>query len=189
MWTPSLAFPGLREGEQLSRTTTLPRRATLLARDGSVLAESSGSTEAQSPEADRSYPLGGFGSAVVGSVGAVPAAHRVELEAQGVPPTALVGVSGLEQALDAGLRGTPGGELLAVDSAGHTDRVLASASARPAPAIRSTISPPRPARRGDARSVASSAASSRWSPPAGGSWRWRASAWTACNRPARRSRW
>ena len=36
----SLAFPGLRPGERLSRRTTLPRRATLLARDGSVLAES-----------------------------------------------------------------------------------------------------------------------------------------------------
>ena len=39
-WSRSLAFPGLRPGEALSRDTNLPRRATLLARDGSVLAES-----------------------------------------------------------------------------------------------------------------------------------------------------
>ncbi len=39
-WSRSLAFPGLRSGETLTSHTTLPRRATLLARDGSVLAES-----------------------------------------------------------------------------------------------------------------------------------------------------
>src|ERR1700704_1260098 len=38
-WSPSALFPGLLAGERLSRTTALPRRATLLARDGSVLAE------------------------------------------------------------------------------------------------------------------------------------------------------
>ncbi len=139
-WSPSMAFPGLREGEQLSRNMTLPRRASLLARDGSVLAEST-SGEAQSPEAGRSYPLGAYASAVVGSVGAIPAAHREELEAQGVPPTAAVGVSGLELGLDSALRGTPGGQLLAVDAGAHSQRVLASAAPRAAPAIRSTISP------------------------------------------------
>ncbi len=140
-WSPSMAFPGLREGELLSRDTTLPRRATLLARDGSVLAEST-SGEAQSPEASRSDPLGAYGSAVVGSVGAIPAAHREELEAQGVPPTAPVGVSGLELGLDSALRGTPGGRLLAVDAGARSERVLASASPRAAPPIRSTVSPP-----------------------------------------------
>ncbi len=145
-WSRSLAFPGLREGERLSRNTALPRRATLLARDGSVLAESpsaAASGEAQPPEGGRSYPLGSLGSAAVGSVGAVPAAHRAELEAQGLEPAAIVGVSGLEQVLDGSLRGTPGGELLAVDAAdGHPERVLAYATARAAPAVRSTISPP-----------------------------------------------
>ena len=39
-WSHALAFPGLRPGETLASRTTMPRRATLLARDGSVLAES-----------------------------------------------------------------------------------------------------------------------------------------------------
>ena len=45
-WTRSMTFPGLREGERLSRRMTLPPRASLLARDGSVLAEGSSRVEA-----------------------------------------------------------------------------------------------------------------------------------------------
>ena len=84
-WGRSLAFPGLRPGEQLTRTTNLPRRATLLADDGSVLAESppgAGGEEAGS----RVSPIGEAAAAVLGTVGPVPAARRAELEAMGVPP-------------------------------------------------------------------------------------------------------
>src|SRR5664280_35045 len=56
-WSRSLAFPGMRSGETLSRRTTLPRRATVLARDGSVLAE--GEATGAGP---RSSPLGGSAS-------------------------------------------------------------------------------------------------------------------------------
>jgi len=136
-WSSSLAFPGLRPGEQLSRHTTLPRRASLLARDGSVLAESpeAGPGDSQPSGLDRTSPLGELATAVLGTVGPMPAARRGELEAEGVPPTAIVGVSGLERALDDRLRGTPGGELLA------GRRVLASVAPRQARAVRSTISP------------------------------------------------
>jgi hypothetical protein len=134
-WSPSLAFPGLRPGELLSRRTTLPRRATLLARDGTVLAESPEPTNAQSAGAARSSPLGALASAVLGTVGPIPAARRQALEAEGVPADAMVGVSGSERALDDRLRGTPGGELLA------GQRVLASVAPHPAPAVRSTVSP------------------------------------------------
>ena len=148
VWSPSLAFPGLRPGERLARHTELPRRASLLARDGSVLAESpaSGAAEAaspggQSPALDRSSPLGEAASAVLGSVGPAPAARRDALEAEGAPADATVGVSGLELALDARLRGTPGGELLAQGTQpGAPARVLAYAVARPAPAVRSSVS-------------------------------------------------
>ncbi len=129
-WTRSLAFPGLRPGELLSRRTALPRRATLLARDGTVLAESP-----PEGESGRSSPLGNLGTAVVGEVGPIPVAQRQALEAEGVPGDAEVGVSGLELALDSRLRGTPGGELLA------GQRVLASALPRPAAALRTTVSP------------------------------------------------
>ncbi|HEX7609442.1 MAG TPA: penicillin-binding transpeptidase domain-containing protein [Solirubrobacteraceae bacterium] len=135
-WSRSLVFPGLRAGEQLTRTTTLPRRAPLLARDGSVLAGGTpGTGEGQTTEATRSSPLGEAANAVIGTIGAIPAGRRAALEAQGVPAQAVVGLSGMELALDERLRGTPGGELLA------GSRALAAATSRPAPAVRTSISP------------------------------------------------
>jgi cell division protein FtsI/penicillin-binding protein 2 len=128
-FSDSLEFPGLRPGERLHRQMTLPPRAPLLARDGSVLASGPATTPGE-----RSSPLGSAGGAIVGSIGPIPADRLAELEAEGVPSNANVGVSGLELAEDARLRGTPGGELLA------GERVLASASPHVPSAVRSTIS-------------------------------------------------
>ena len=139
-WSRSMLFPGLLAGEQLTRTTTLPRRAAVLARDGSVLAE--GSPTVAAGEQTRSSPLGEVASAVLGTVGPIPAARRRSLEAQGVPADATVGLTGLELALDDRLRGTPGGELLAESPrAAGTGRVLASAVSHSAPAFRTSVSP------------------------------------------------
>jgi hypothetical protein len=138
-WSRSLTFPGLRAGERLTRRMHLPRRASVLARDNSVLAESASSTG--SSETSRSSPLGEVASAVLGDVGPVPASRRQALEAQGVPPDASVGVSGLERALDDRLRGSPGGELLATRSGGGIGRLLAYAAPKAAPAVRTTVSP------------------------------------------------
>ncbi len=136
-WSRSLAFPGLHPGERLSRHTTLPRRATLLARDGTVLAEGAALEAGQRPS-----PLGSVASAVVGTVGPIPSASLHALQAEGVPADAIVGVSGLELALDASLRGIPGGELLAVDArSGATARVLATATPKAASTVRTTVSP------------------------------------------------
>jgi peptidoglycan glycosyltransferase len=137
-WSPSLAFPGLHEGELLSRRTALPPRAALLAREGSVLAQGPATAAGT-----RASPLGAPASAIVGEVGPIPSGSLQALQAEGVPPNAIVGVSGLELAADARLRGTPGGELLAVRSAGATSggRVLARASAHAGSAVRTTISP------------------------------------------------
>ena len=129
-WSRSLTFPGMRSGETLSRRTTLPPRATLLTRDGSILAEGP-AAEAGS----RSSPLGASASAVIGEIGPIPSSRRTSLEAQGVPSDAIVGTSGLEEALDARLRGTPGGELLA----GH--RVLASTPPHADHSVRTSVSP------------------------------------------------
>jgi hypothetical protein len=129
-WSRSLTFPGMRPGETLNRRTTLPPRATLLARDGSVLAEGSASDAER-----RSSPLGESASAVIGEVGPIPASRRASLQALGVPSDATVGTTGLERALDARLRGTPGGELLA------GGRVLATAAPHAARALRTTVSP------------------------------------------------
>lgn len=136
-WTRSLAFPGLDAGERLTRHTELPPRAALLARDGSTLASGSPLSAGQ-----RASPLGATASAVVGTVGPIPAARQSELAAQGVPANALIGVSGLELAEDEKLRGTPGGELLAGGAASDgSGRVLASAASHPAQAVRTTVSP------------------------------------------------
>jgi hypothetical protein len=130
-WTRSAAFPGLPAGAALSRHMALAKRAALLARDGSVLAE----TPSEAAGATRVTPLGSLGTAVVGETGSIPASRRAALEAEGVPGDARVGVSGLELAFDQELRGRPGGELLA------GGQLLASASPRPGHAIRTTVSP------------------------------------------------
>jgi cell division protein FtsI/penicillin-binding protein 2 len=75
----------------------------------------------------------------VGSVGAIPANRLAALEAQGVEADAIVGVSGLELAEDERLRGTPGGELLAIGT--DDERVLTSAPAHAGTAVRTSISP------------------------------------------------
>jgi peptidoglycan glycosyltransferase len=129
-WSRSSEFPGLSPGELLSRHTDLPQRATLLARDGSVLAEGPATAAGQ-----RSSPLGEAAGGVLGDIGPAPAAQRQALEAEGAPASAIVGVSGVEEALDDRLRGIPGGELLA------GQRTLASATPVAAPAVRSTVSP------------------------------------------------
>jgi transpeptidase family protein/penicillin-binding protein len=133
-WSPSLAFPGLEPGETLSRQTALPPRARLLARDGGVLAEGSPTTPGPRPS-----PVSETASGLVGALGPAPAGEQQALEARGLPPGAMVGVSGLERGLDARLAGTPGGQLWAV-RAGRPARVLASAPPRAAPPLRTTIS-------------------------------------------------
>ncbi|HEV2998241.1 MAG TPA: penicillin-binding transpeptidase domain-containing protein, partial [Solirubrobacteraceae bacterium] len=129
-WSRSLAFPGLRTGERLSRRTTLPPRAALLAQDGSTLASGTGSREGA-----RESPLGATGAAIVGTVGAIPEARRAALLGEGDPADATVGLTGLERTFDARLRGTPGGELLA------GGRVLANVTARAGAPVRTSISP------------------------------------------------
>ena len=129
-WSRALLFPGLRSGEQLTRRTQMPPRAALLARDGSTLASGTAAAAGQ-----RESPLGAAAAGVVGELGPIPGVRRAALEPQGVPVDALVGVSGLERALDQRLRGTPGGELLA------GQRPLASVAPHAAAPLRTTVSP------------------------------------------------
>lgn len=135
-WSRWEAFPGLRPGELLTRRTTMPRRAAILARDGTVLAEATpGPAEGLDGEQTRGSPLGNLATAVVGSVGPIPAGRRQALEEKGLPADATVGLDGLELALDELVRGTPGGELLA------GTRVLAYVAPRASAPVRTSISP------------------------------------------------
>ncbi len=141
-WSRSLSFPGVEAGEALKRVTTMPRRAPVLARDGSVLAEAGSGSSSAGAEGTRVSPLGEYARAVLGSVGSLPSTRKEALEAEGVPTNGTVGLSGLEQALDDRLRGTPGGDLLAVDATSGAPRhVLGQVTARAAPAVRSSVSP------------------------------------------------
>ncbi|MGA8354612.1 MAG: penicillin-binding transpeptidase domain-containing protein [Solirubrobacteraceae bacterium] len=130
-WSASLEFPGLAAGMRLKRRTFLPPRAALLTRTGSVLA--SGEALAAG---ERSSPLGAAASGIVGTVGPVPAEEARQLQAEGVPADAIVGVSGLERTFDAQLRGRAGGVLMA------GSRVIARASAHRGTNVRTTISAP-----------------------------------------------
>jgi peptidoglycan glycosyltransferase len=124
-WSRALLFPGLAAGESLRRVTHMPPRATLLARDRTVLAKGDGRAS--------SSPLA---AQVVGQLGPIPPERRHELAALGVPSDAQVGVSGLERVFDDRLIGKPGGELLA------GKRVLKVTAPEQAAAVRTTISLP-----------------------------------------------
>lgn len=126
-WRRSLRFPGLADGEELSASLQLPERATLLTRDGGVLAEGPDRT----PDPD----LADVAAQTVGQLGPAPEDRRTELRARGVPDDARVGLSGLERALDVQLTGRPGGVLRA------GDRTLATSVPRKAAAVRSTVDP------------------------------------------------
>ncbi|HEX4108734.1 MAG TPA: penicillin-binding transpeptidase domain-containing protein [Solirubrobacteraceae bacterium] len=128
-WNRTLLFPGLQAGETLSRNTMLPPRASLLARDGSILASGPAQT------GSRYSSLGSVALPVIGEVGPIPSAERDALEAQGVPPDAILGTSGLELTFDAQLRGQPGGQLFA------GRRVLASSHPVPSGPVRTSIDP------------------------------------------------
>ena len=124
-FSDTLLFPGLRPGEKLHRVISLPPRATLLASDGTPLA--------QGP--DRTSPIPDVADQIVGRIGPVPADLKAGYAARGYPADAHVGLDGLELIFQDRLAGTAGGQLMA----GH--RMLASAEPVPAKPVHTTISP------------------------------------------------
>jgi penicillin-binding protein A len=124
-WAADDVFPGLHPGDRLTRTTEMPARGDLLARDGTPLA--------QGP--DRTSPLGPTASAIVGALGPIPETYKSTAARLGYPSDAQVGITGLERAFDARLAGTPGGQLRA------GARLLAERAPRKAAPVRTTIAP------------------------------------------------
>ncbi|MGH8573511.1 MAG: NTF2-like N-terminal transpeptidase domain-containing protein [Gammaproteobacteria bacterium] len=89
-WTPSMVFPGLREGETLSRRTSAPERAAIRSVDGKTLAEG--------PAEARTSPIGQLASSVAGTVEqASDKEERLRLFARGFHGDTPVGRSGLER--------------------------------------------------------------------------------------------
>jgi penicillin-binding protein A len=102
-YTSSLLFPGLQGHERLGRHMSLPPRATLLAADGTPLAEGP----------DRTSPIPDVALQITGTLGPIPAADAATYTADGYPANAHVGLDGLERVFQTQLAGTPGGVLLA----------------------------------------------------------------------------
>jgi cell division protein FtsI/penicillin-binding protein 2 len=132
-WSPALVFPGLREGERLENRISLAPRAPILARDGTPLAEG--------PAEAREHPTGSAAIDVTGEVGTPEEDEAAALARRGFPPGTPVGVSGLEQAFNARLAGTPGGSLLASAEDGSSSRILATARPHHGAPVKTTIDP------------------------------------------------
>jgi peptidoglycan glycosyltransferase len=132
-WSPALVFPGLRRGEHLESQVELAPRAPILAVDGTPLAEG--------PTTSREHPIGSAAIDVTGEIGTPEAKDAPSLARHGFSPETPVGVSGLEQAFNARLAGTPGGTLLAVADDGSSARILSRAEPRPGAPVKTTIDP------------------------------------------------
>lgn len=121
----TLLFPGLRPGEQLIRHSVLAARGSILADDGTPLAQGPG----------RTSPIPAVAGEIVGTLGPIPASERSTYDALGYPADAQVAQDGLELIFQKRLVGRIGGTLLA----GH--RVLARAPAAPGKTVKTTIDP------------------------------------------------
>lgn len=124
-FSSALLFPGLHPGERLGRKMALPPRASVLAADGTPLAEGP----------DRSSPIPDVALQIAGVLGPIPADQARRYAAAGYPPDARVGMDGLERVFESQLAGTPGGALLA------GKRVLAQVAPKPGHAVKTTIEP------------------------------------------------
>jgi peptidoglycan glycosyltransferase len=122
---PQVLLPGLRPGEQLTRQITLPRRATLLAADGEVLAAGP----------LRSSPITDVAVQIVGTLGPIPPELAGHYAALGYPSDAKIGLNGLERIFQNRLAGTLGGQLLA------GRRMLATAKPLESKPVKTTIVP------------------------------------------------
>jgi penicillin-binding protein A len=140
-WEPHLTFPSLQAGERVGRRLTLPRRASILAKNDIPLA--------RGRVGNRTSPLGSDAVDVAGETGTPDAELSAKIEKQGYPPAKETGISGLELAFNSRLAGRPGGELLAVSEdaprpdvpKGAGGRVLATAQEAPGQDVRTTIEP------------------------------------------------
>jgi penicillin-binding protein A len=115
----------MRPGDQLTRSVSLPARATLLARNGVPLAEGP----------HRTSPIPSVASNIVGQLAAIPKDEAAHYAALGYPPNALVGMDGLEHVFQNQLAGRPGGTLRA------GARVLAQTRPVRGSTVRTTIDP------------------------------------------------
>lgn len=131
-WAPHLVFPGLSEGEELGRETSLGKRGALLASDGSPLAEG--------PASARTSALSISALAIAGAMGSPSKDQDAEFYALGFPKGSLTGTSGLELAFNDRLAGQPSGKLFATGGE-NGKREIARGKPTPGKEVKTTIDP------------------------------------------------
>jgi cell division protein FtsI/penicillin-binding protein 2 len=131
-WSPYMVFPDLEGGEQLGRETRLGERASILAADGSPLAEG--------PASARTSPLGASALSIAGAMGSPSRKQDTAQYALGIPEGTLAGTSGLELAFNERLSGQPSGELFAMGEQGQK-RTLATGQPTNGEDVKTTIDP------------------------------------------------
>ena len=125
-WTPQATFPDKPSDAPLTRETTAPQRASILARDGQVIATG--------PANARTQPAGAAAQSIAGVLGqAQTDAERRSLARRGFPADTPIGLTGLERIAEDRVAGTPGGLLIA------GGKVLAATKPRAARAVKTTI--------------------------------------------------
>lgn len=128
-WRPHMMWPGIPGAKAFSLKTRFRPRAPIVDRDGRKLA--AGAT------ARRRYPFGSLAGATIGHLepllpGDIP---RGDLH----DPGDLAGASGLEEAFDARIAGTPAAVIRVVDKHGKVLEVLARQRAHRGKALHTTL--------------------------------------------------
>lgn len=132
-WDERLLFPGLGEGEGLTRETNLAERAPILAANGETMVGG--------PALAREYPLGTAMIDVTGIVEPAPEDLPLEEVRLGFDPGESIGSSGLERAFNSRLTGKPGGTLYASPEGQEGGRVLGEGKPKAAGPLKTTINP------------------------------------------------
>jgi hypothetical protein len=129
-WDESALWPGIEGGSRFDVVTKWPRRAPLLDRRGRPIAV--GRAES------RRYP---FGSLAGSTIGHLEPLVKQDMDEDDALHRAgdLVGGSGLEEAFEDELAGTPGSRLVVVDTAGRKLETLGRRAAVPGRPARTTL--------------------------------------------------
>jgi hypothetical protein len=127
MWSRALLWPGISGARSFRVQYRWPERAPIVDRAGRPLARG------QAPR--RVYPFGSVGGSVVGHIGPLDrsAARRPYRAGD------LVGASGLEQAYERRLAGSPASRLVVVGSRGRVLETLGRRPGRPGRPVRTTL--------------------------------------------------
>ncbi|MDP9226272.1 MAG: penicillin-binding protein 2 [Actinomycetota bacterium] len=129
-WNKGILLPGIRGAAAFHVSYRWPKRAAILDRHGNPLAVG--------PASSRRYPFHTVGGASVGHLAPLSAAE-VGGSAAGHRPGDLVGASGLEQALEDRLAGTPADRLQILGHHHHVLRTLGRVAAHRGHDVKTTL--------------------------------------------------